>query len=76
MEGSPAAEAGLVPGDVVTRAAGRLVTSRPDLVAAVRSMRPQDQLELQWQHDGKPRSATITLKAIDPALYAYAPAMG
>jgi putative serine protease PepD len=76
VEGSPAADAGIVAGDVITRAAGRNVSNRPDLVAAVRSMRPQDQLDLQWQHDDKPRSATVTLKAADPAVYAFAPAMG
>jgi len=73
---SPAAQAGLATGDVITRAAGQTVSGRPDLVAAVRSLRPQDPLELQYLRDGKPRTVTVTLKAGDPQLFAYAPAMG
>ena len=77
LAGSPAEDAKLQPGDVVVRANGRLVSGRPDLVAAVRGLKPQDQLELQYQRgDDKPRWVTVTLKAGDPALFAYAPAMG
>jgi serine protease Do len=76
MDGSPAAEAGLAPGDVVVRAAGRLVTSRPDLVAAVRSLKPQDPLDVQYVRDGRTHTTTVTLKAADPQLFVYAPAMG
>jgi putative serine protease PepD len=75
LAGSPAAQAGLAPGDVVVRVNGRAVSGRPDLVAAVRSLRPQDQLELQYLRNGKPRYATVTLKAGDPAWFGYAPAM-
>jgi putative serine protease PepD len=76
LDGSPAADAGLAPNDVVVRAAGRLVTSGPDLVAAVRSLRPQDPLDVQYVRDGHTRTTTVTLKAADPQLYVYAPAMG
>jgi S1-C subfamily serine protease len=76
LPGSPAADAGLMPGDVVVRAAGRLVTAAPDLVAAVRSLRPQDPLEIQYVRDGRTHTATVTLKAGDPALFAASPAMG
>jgi S1-C subfamily serine protease len=65
-----------MPGDVIVRAAGRLVSARPDLVAAVRSLRPQDPLDVQYLRDGRTRTATMTLKAGDPALFVYAPAMG
>jgi putative serine protease PepD len=74
--GSPAAEAGVAPGDIVVRANGRPVSGRPDLVAAVRALRPQDPLELQYQRAGKPGNVTITLKAGDPEMFTYAPAMG
>jgi S1-C subfamily serine protease len=73
---SPAAEARLAPGDVVVRANGQLVSGRPDLVAAVRGLRPQASLELQYLRGDKPRTVTITVKAGDPAMFAYAPAMG
>jgi S1-C subfamily serine protease len=76
LPGSPAGDAGLAAGDVITRANGRVVSGRPDLVAAVRGLRPQDQVELQYLRADKPRYATITLKAADPAMFAYAPAMG
>jgi serine protease Do len=76
LEGSPAAAVGLSPGDIVVRAGGSLVTGRADLVAAVRGLRPQDPLELVYLHDDKPRTVTVTLKAGDPAMFAYAPAMG
>src|SRR5215207_3815502 len=76
MDGSPAAEAKLEPGDVVTRANGREVSGRPDLVAAIRGLRPQDTVELQYLRDDKPRTVTVTLKAGDSQLLAtYAPAM-
>jgi S1-C subfamily serine protease len=75
MTGSPAAAAGLAPGDVVVRAAGKLVSGRPDLVAAVRGLRPQDQLDVQYLRDGKPHTVTVTLKAGDPQVFVYAPAM-
>jgi S1-C subfamily serine protease len=73
---SPAAAADLMPGDVIVRAGGRLVSANPDLVAAVRSLRPQDPLEVQYVRDGRLRTVTVTLKAGDPALLAYVPAMG
>jgi S1-C subfamily serine protease len=73
---SPASEAGLASGDVVVRAAGRLVSGQPDLIAAVRGLKPQDPLEVQYVRDGHTHNATVTLKAADPQLFVYAPAMG
>ncbi len=76
LAGSPAGDAGLMPGDVVIRAAGRPVSGRPDLVAAVRGLRPQDPLDLEYVRDGHTRSVTVTVKAGDPQALLYAPAMG
>jgi serine protease Do len=73
---SPAAAAGLAPGDVVVRAGGRTVSGRPDLVAAIRALRPQDSLEVQFLRDSKPRTVTVTLKAGEPGSYMWLPAMG
>jgi len=76
VPGSPAAKAGLQQGDIVVRAGASSVSGRPDLVAAVRTLRPQESLDLQYQRDGKMRSTTVTLGAGDPQLLTYQPAMG
>jgi putative serine protease PepD len=74
---SPAAEAGLEPNDVITRAGGQLVSSRADLVAASRARRPNDPLEIQYERAGKPKNVTVTLGAGDSQVLAtYAPDMG
>jgi S1-C subfamily serine protease len=76
--GSPAEKAGLVPGDVVVRAAGNAVSGRPELVAAVRTLRPQDPLDLQYVRGGRTHNVTVALGAGDPQLLATWPwpAMG
>jgi S1-C subfamily serine protease len=76
MDGSPARKAGLVPGDVVVRAGGQTVSGRAELVTAVRTLRPQDPLDLQYVRDGKTHSATVTMGAGDPGVLTYFPAMG
>ena len=76
MAGSPAEKAGLQPGDVVVRASGSAVSGRPELVAAVRTLRPQDPLDLEYEREGRTRSTTVNLGAGDPAVLAYFPAMG
>jgi S1-C subfamily serine protease len=76
MVDSPAAKAGLAAGDVVVRAGGEMISGRPDLVAAVRSLRPQDPLDLQYVRAGHTRSTSVTLGAGDPQLLSAWPAMG
>src|SRR5262249_51529325 len=55
FDDSPAKAAGLAGGDVVIRASGRVIAGRADLVAAVRALRPQDRLELQYVRNGRIR---------------------
>ncbi|EFG64708.1 S1C family serine protease, partial [Streptomyces sp. SPB074] len=63
--GGPADRAGLAPGDLVTAADGRPVTSAEDLIVRVRSHRPGDRLRLTWVRDGKEHRTTLTLDAAD-----------
>jgi S1-C subfamily serine protease len=76
MAGSPAEKAGLQPGDVVVRASGSAVSGRPELVAAVRTLRPQDPLDLQYEREGRIRNTTVNLGAGDPQVLAYFRTMG
>jgi S1-C subfamily serine protease len=77
VPGSPAAKAGLAPDDIVVQAGGEPVSGRADLVAASRSLRPQDPLDVRYLRAGKSRTTTVNLGAGDPqVLAAYAPDMG
>jgi S1-C subfamily serine protease len=62
----------------VVRAAGNAVSGRPELVASVRTLRPQDPLDLQYVRGGRTHTLTIALGAGDPQLLATWPlaAMG
>ena len=42
----------------------------------MRTLRPQEPLDLQYLRGDKMRSSTVTLGAGDPQLLAYQPAMG
>jgi putative serine protease PepD len=61
--GSPAADAGLQPGDVVTAIDDRPVTSSTELTAAVRSRQPGDEVSLTVQRNGGTRTVQVTLGA-------------
>ncbi len=60
-DGSAGAEAGLQEGDVVTRVGDRVITDATSLIAAVRSHRPGDEIELTYVRDGQESTATVTL---------------
>ncbi|MBD0338782.1 MAG: trypsin-like peptidase domain-containing protein [Thermoleophilia bacterium] len=59
--GSPAAEAGLRQGDVVTEIDGEPVESSDDLRRAVERHKPGDELELAYERDGESATVTVTL---------------
>jgi S1-C subfamily serine protease len=63
---SPAMHAGLQPGDVITRAGSQTVSGRADAIAASRSLRPHDPLDVVYRRDGRSHSANVTLGAGDP----------
>jgi putative serine protease PepD len=59
--GSPADEAGLQTGDVVTAVDGEPVDAPDDLTAAVAEKQPGDELELTIVRDGSEQTITVTL---------------
>lgn len=64
-DGSPAAQAGLQPGDVVTAVNGRTVTSTESLVALIRAQRVGVEVTLDLRRDGQPQQVKITPVAAD-----------
>ncbi|HXY95092.1 MAG TPA: trypsin-like peptidase domain-containing protein [Acidimicrobiia bacterium] len=61
VPGSPAAQAKLEPGDVVTRAGGQPVTSYGDFMAAWRGRNPGDSLSVVVHRGHQDESATVTV---------------
>jgi putative serine protease PepD len=59
--GSPARQAGLERGDLVTSVDGKDITSSTDLVAAIRSRAPGAQITLGYQRDGSSHQVHVTL---------------
>jgi putative serine protease PepD len=59
--GSPAARAGLEPGDVVVEIAGEAVESADDLRSAVAEREPGEQLELRVRSNGDERAVNVEL---------------
>ncbi|MCF2532922.1 S1C family serine protease [Yinghuangia soli] len=63
--GGPADRAGLKPGDVVTAIDGKRVDDAEELIVAVRSKAPGDQVALTVQRDGKDVELKLTLEGED-----------
>jgi len=59
--GSPAADAGLRAGDVVTAIAGKRVTSADQLTSSVNAQQPGGKLSFTVVRDGKQQTVTVTL---------------
>jgi serine protease Do len=59
--GSPAENAGLVPGDIVVNFDGKAVTSSDELRSMVRARKPGDQVVVEWKRGPDTRKATIEL---------------
>ncbi|WP_344867106.1 S1C family serine protease, partial [Planomonospora alba] len=60
-EGSPAAQAGLKQGDVITKINGTLVEDGNTVVGVVRSLKPGDKVTLVYLRDGRSQTVTATL---------------
>jgi serine protease Do len=61
MPGTPAAEAGLKSGDVITKLDGKAVEDAADLTLRVGSFKPGDKVELAYLRDGVEKTAQVTL---------------
>ena len=62
LDGTPAADAGLQAGDVITGIDGEPVDSGDGLTAGLHGFQPGDEVTVDWTDaSGTPRSATVTL---------------
>ncbi|MDN3294593.1 trypsin-like peptidase domain-containing protein [Streptomyces ficellus] len=59
--GGPAAQAGIRPGDVITKVDGQRVHSGEELIVKIRAHRPGDRLRLTLERGGKEQTKTLTL---------------
>jgi serine protease Do len=60
--GSPAAKAGLKPGDVIRKFNGQTIGDSSDLLAKVASTNPGTPVNLEILRNGQPQSVTVTLE--------------
>jgi S1-C subfamily serine protease len=59
--GSPADDAGLRQGDVITAIGGDQIASSDNLSSAVRKHKPGDKVEVKWQRGSQQQSGTVNL---------------
>jgi len=61
-DGTPAADAGLAAGDVITAVDGTTISSNDDLSSALAHHRPGDTVRITWvDESGASQSASVTL---------------
>ncbi len=60
-KGGPAAQAGLKPGDVITKFNDTVVDSGPTLIGEIWTHKPGDKVTLTYKRDGKTSTAEVTL---------------
>src|SRR5213075_965694 len=63
---SPAAEVGIQEGDVIVEFNGQKVTDSRALRLMVSQTEPKSKVTLKLLHEGKPRSANVTLDELHP----------
>ena len=61
LEQSPAQEAGLQPGDVLTRIGAKAVSKPEDVDAALAALQPRARLAMEWHRNGKTFSGETNL---------------
>jgi S1-C subfamily serine protease len=59
--GSPAAGAGIQPGDVIVEADGKSVATPEDLITTIRSHKPGDTMQMTVVRDGNSQTVSVTL---------------
>jgi hypothetical protein len=59
--GSPAEQAGMTAGDVLLRIGSTTLRSLQDLASALRSHRPGDEVEVEWERAGKRATGKVRL---------------
>lgn len=69
--GGPAAEAGIVPGDVIVALDGRPMKSRRDVVHAMRDLEPGSRVALDLHRGGRPLSVYVVAHASSPDLWHF-----
>jgi C-terminal processing protease CtpA/Prc len=76
--GSPAARAGLQPGDLVTQINGQKIDDPAELVALVHEMKPQTKAEFEVMRDNQPQKIPVTIgsRASEYAESQYGPGQG
>ncbi len=62
--GTPAAEAGLKSGDVITKVDGQPVKDAADLTIRIGSFKPGDKVQLTYLRDGADKTVDVTLGAL------------